>query len=162
MPKFSAFGSLSKEIFANYNNSEFTFLKDNIFLRNIELKNMEILKMVSFLVRDKNWNNYDPKVLNSEEYKTKNDINFIFDLQYSDKLQKLIVKNKYIISERKLTFLSEGLFESDFWTNRIGFNLLLPLKGIIGKEVVITKDSAVQIVRCTTNSIGPANDEDLK
>ena len=74
MPKFSSFGSLSKEIFANYNNSEFTFLKDNIFLRNIELKNMEILKMVSFLVRDKNWNNYDPKVLNSEEYKTKNDI----------------------------------------------------------------------------------------
>ncbi len=141
MPKFNAFGSLSKEIFANYNNSEFTFLKDNIFLRNVELKNMEILKMVSFLVRDKNWNNYDPKVLNSEEYKTKNDINFIFDLQYSDKLQKLIVKNKYIISERKLTFLSEGLFESDFWTNRIGFNLLLPLKGIIGKEVVITKDS---------------------
>ena len=85
-----------------------------------------MLKMVSFLVRDKNWNNYDPKVLNSEEYKTKSDINLIFDLQYSDKLQKLIVKNKYTISESKLTFLSEGLFESDFWTNRIGFNLLLP------------------------------------
>ena len=30
------------------------------------------------------------------------------------------------------------------------------------RVVVITKDSAVQIVRCTTNSIGPANDEDLK
>ena len=97
MSNFSAFGGLSKEIFANYNNSEFAFLKDNIFLRNIKLNNLEILKMVSFLVRDKNWNNYDPKVLNSEEYKTKNDINFIFDLQYSDKLQKLIVKNKYII-----------------------------------------------------------------
>ncbi len=141
MSNFSAFGGLSKEIFANYNNSEFAFLKDNIFLRNIKLNNLEILKMVSFLVRDKNWNNYNPKVLNSEEYKTKNDINFIFDLQYSDKLQKLIVKNKYIISESKLTFLSEGLFESDFWTNRIGFNLLLPLKDVIGKDVVITKES---------------------
>lgn len=141
MSNFSAFGGLSKETFLSYHNSELTFLKDNIFLRNIKLKNMEILKMVSFLVRDKNWNNYDPKILNSEEYKKNNDINFIFDLQYSDKLQKLIVKNKYIISENKLTFLSEGIFESDFWTNRIGFNLLLPLKGIVGKDVFITKES---------------------
>ena len=55
MSNFSAFGGLSKETFLSYHNSELTFLKDNIFLRNIKLKNMEILKMVSFLVRDKNW-----------------------------------------------------------------------------------------------------------
>ena len=58
MFKFSHLGFQSNETFETFENNNFSILQDNLFLRNIKYKNIEILKLISFLVRDKNWNNY--------------------------------------------------------------------------------------------------------
>jgi len=81
--------------------------------------------MISFLVRDKNWNNYDPKILNYEE-NFDTSLEYIFDLEYGiDEILK--TRNVILFSDNSITLSSEGEFLTDFWTNRIGFNLLIPL-----------------------------------
>ena len=72
---------LLEEKFIKNSNNNFTILKDNLFFRNITFQNFQILKMISFLVRDKNWNNYDPKILNYEE-NFDTSLEYIFDLEY--------------------------------------------------------------------------------
>ena len=144
MSKLDILGFQSKENFAKFENKNFSILKDQLFLRNIKYKNIEILKLISFLVRDKNWNNYEPKVINSKSFENNNDLNFEFNLTYGDS-EKIAVKNNVLIGNDSLSLISTGEFLTDFWTNRIGFNLLLPLEGVVGSDVEVTKtDNSIE------------------
>ena len=105
---------LLEERFIKKSNNNFTLLKDNLFFRNITFQNFQILKMISFLVRDKNWNNYDPKILNYEE-NFDTSLEYIFDLEYGiDEILK--TRNVILFSKNSITLSSEGEFLTDFWT----------------------------------------------
>ncbi len=133
---------LLEEKFIKNSNNNFTILKDNLFFRNITFQNLQILKMISFLVRDKNWNNYDPKILNYEE-NFDSSLEYIFDLEYGNS-EILKTKNTILFSENSITLSSEGRFLTDFWTNRIGFNLLIPLQNHVGSNIIVTKEDGVK------------------
>ena len=128
---------LLEEKFIKNSNNNFTILKDNLYFRNITFQNLQILKMISFLVRDKNWNNYHPKILNYEE-NFDSSLEYIFDLEYGN-TEILKTKNTILFSENSITLSSEGEFLTDFWTNRIGFNLLIPLQNHVGSNIIITR-----------------------
>ncbi len=53
MHNFDSLGYLKNEIFEKFSINNFSLLRDNLFLRNIKYNNIEILKLISFLVRDK-------------------------------------------------------------------------------------------------------------
>ena len=128
---------LSEEKFIKNSNDKFSLIKDNLFFRNISFQKFQILKMISFLVRDKNWNNYDPKILNYEENFDVS-LKYIFDLEYGfDEIFK--TRNIILFSENSITLSSVGEFLTNFWTNRIGFNLLIPLENHVGSNISLTK-----------------------
>ena len=129
---------LLEENFNKYSNNNFTILKDNLFFRNITFQNFQILKMISFLVRDKNWKNYEPKILNYEE-NFDSSLEYIFDLEYGI-TEILKIRNTILFSENSITLSSKGKFLTDFWTNRIGFNLLIPLQNHVGSNIIVTKE----------------------
>ncbi len=133
---------LLEEKFIKNSNNNFTILKDNLFFRNITFQNLQILKMISFLVRDKNWNNYDPKILNYEE-NFDSSLEYIFDLEYGN-TEILKIKNTILFSENSITLSSKGEFLTNFWTNRIGFNLLIPLLNHVGSNIIVTKEDGVK------------------
>ncbi len=133
---------LLEEKFIKKSNNNFTLLKDNLFFRNITFKNFQILKMISFLVRDKNWNNYDPKILNYEE-NFDTSLEYIFDLEYGIN-EILKTRNTILFSENSITLSSQGEFLNDFWTNRIGFNLLIPLQNHVGSNIIVTSETDVK------------------
>ncbi len=133
---------LLEENFIKNSNKNFNILKDNLFFRNITFQNFQILKMISFLVRDKNWNNYDPKILNFEE-NFDSSLEYIFDLEYGVS-EILKIRNTILFSENSITLSSEGKFLTDFWTNRIGFNLLIPLQNHVGSNIIVTKEDEVK------------------
>ena len=141
MYKFDHLGFQSNEIFETFENNNFSILKDNLFLRNIKYQNIEILKLISFLVRDKNWNNYNPEIIKTSTYKTDDNLNFEFDLRYGNN-EKLEVKILLIVKDHSIKLSAKGKFLTDFWTNRIGFNLLLPLDGVVGQKVNITNSNS--------------------
>ena len=133
---------LLEEKFIKKSNNNFTLLKDNLFFRNITFQNFQILKMISFLVRDKNWNNYDPKILNYEE-NFDTSLEYIFDLEYGIN-EILKTRNVILFSDNSITLSSEGEFLTDFWTNRIGFNLLIPLQNHVGSNIIVTRETDIK------------------
>ena len=68
MLNFDSLGFLPNEIFEKFDINNFSLLRDNLFLRNIKYNDIEILKLISFLVRDKNWNNYTPEIIKTASY----------------------------------------------------------------------------------------------
>ncbi len=133
---------LLEEKFIKNSNNNFTILKDNLFFRNITFQNLLILKMISFLVRDKNWNNYEPKILNYEE-NFDSCLEYIFDLEFGVN-EILKTRNTILFSDNSITLSSEGEFLTDFWTNRIGFNLLIPLQNHVNSNIIVTKEEGVK------------------
>jgi hypothetical protein len=138
MHNFDSLGYLQNEIFEKFTINNFSLLKDNLFLRNIKYNNIEILKLISFLVRDKNWNNYSPEIIKTSSYNKDKKLHFEFDLKYGD-VEQLEVKLLLSIGDNSVKLIANGKFLTDFWTNRIGFNLLLPLDGVVNQQVIVSK-----------------------
>ena len=151
MFKFSHLGFQSNEIFETFENNNFSILQDNLFLRNIKYKNIEILKLISFLVRDKNWNNYNPEIIKTSNYKNDHNLNFEFDLRYGNH-EQLEVNILLTVKDHSIKLSAKGKFLTDFWTNRIGFNLLLPLNGVVGEKVdIINSDNSSELSKFPLN-----------
>jgi len=138
MHNFDFLGNLPNEIFEKFTINNFSVLRDNLFLRNIKYNNIEILKLISFLVRDKNWNNYSPEIIKTSSYNKDQQLHFEFDLKYGD-VEQLEVKLLLSIASNSIKLIANGKFLTDFWTNRIGFNLLLPLDGVVNQQVIVSK-----------------------
>jgi hypothetical protein len=138
MHNFDSLGYLQNEIFEKFTINNFSLLKDNLFLRSIKYNNIEILKLISFLVRDKNWNNYSPEIIKTSSYNKDKKLHFEFDLKYGD-VEQLEVKLLLSIGGNSVKLIANGKFLTDFWTNRIGFNLLLPLDGVVNQQVTVSK-----------------------
>ena len=138
MHNFDSLGYLQNEIFEKFTINNFSLLKDNLFLRSIKYNNIEILKLISFLVRDKNWNNYSPEIIKTSSYNKDKKLHFEFDLKYGD-VEQLEVKLLLSIGGNSVKLIANGKFLTDFWTNRIGFNLLLPLDGVVNQQVKVSK-----------------------
>ena len=138
MHNFDFLGNLPNEIFEKFTINNFSVLRDNLFLRNIKYNNIQILKLISFLVRDKNWNNYSPEIIKTSSYNKDQQLHFEFDLKYGD-VEQLEVKLLLSIGSNSVKLIANGKFLTDFWTNRIGFNLLLPLDGVVNQQVIVSK-----------------------
>ena len=131
MLKFDSLGFLPNEKF-DINN--FSLLRDNLFFRNIKYNNIEILKLISFLVRDKNWNNYTPEIIKTTSYNKDNYLHFEFDLKYGD-IEQLEVK---ILLSIGISFLNLALI----------FNLPTEERSYLSelKNKFLKSSSAVSIV----------------
>jgi len=149
MHNFDFLGNLPNEIFEKFTINNFSLLRDNLFLRNIKYNNIEILKLISFLVRDKNWNNYSPEIIKTSSYNKDQQLHFEFDLKYGD-VEQLEVKLLLSIGSNSVKLIANGKFLTDFWTNRIGFNLLLPLDGVVKQQVIVSKsDQTTETLKYT-------------
>ena len=143
--KYLPFGYDKDEGFKNFNLNSISFIKDGIYLRSIKYFDIEITKLISFLVRDKNWNNYSPSILNEDITINKDSISFKFKLEYSDDVQKFLTTNTFLINNNSIKILSKGKFLTNFETNRIGYNVLLPLKKVVSQKLIITNDKSKKI-----------------
>lgn len=141
MSNYLPYGCIKDENFEKFQIKNLSFLKDNTSIRSIRYNDLEIIKMISFLIRDSNWNNYNPNIIKSEIINNIDFIKLYFDLEFSDNNQKLITKNTYIFKNNSIKFISRGKFLTKFITNRSGFNILFPLNNISGKKInIITTD----------------------
>ncbi|WP_299961093.1 hypothetical protein [uncultured Roseobacter sp.] len=107
-------------------------------LRYIRWQGEEVLRAVSFIVRDKDWGTYNPE---------------ISDLQVTEDLESFTVTLRAVAGDSAqgfsydaqiegradgtLTFHGRGRTDSGFLTNRTGFVILHPIEGIAGAPVTI-------------------------
>jgi hypothetical protein len=108
-------------------------------LRYIRYGGIEIIRAVSFIVRDKDWGTYTPAISNLSVVENEKDFQVSYDAVARDAAQTFSYKASIRgSSDGTLVFHCRGTAETAFLTNRTGFVILHPIEGVAGNPVDIT------------------------
>jgi hypothetical protein len=122
---------------------------ENGNLRYVRYRGIEVLRAISFLVRDRNWATYGAVIDNLKVGQGPDDFTVGYDATCKDASQEL----RYSATIRgrgdgSLRFEVDGQAISDFLTNRAGFVVLHPLEGVAGAPAEVTHtDGTVEQTR---------------
>jgi hypothetical protein len=107
-------------------------------LRYIKFGGHELLRAVSFIVRDRNWGTYNPQISKLSITEDQNSFKVTYDARCADAEQAFPYHAEISgSSDGHLTFRGKGRAETDFVTNRTGFVVLHPVAGVAGQPVKI-------------------------
>jgi D-apionolactonase len=112
-------------------------------LRYIRFAGIEVIRAVSFIVRDRNWATYTPALSNLLIEQDSDGFAITYDAETKDKEQAFRYSAKISgTAKGTIEFAAEGLAVTDFVTNRTGFVVLHPIAGVAGEPAVVeTADS---------------------
>jgi D-apionolactonase len=107
-------------------------------LRYIRYHGREMIRAVSFVVRDENWGTYAPEItdLNFQEEPDLLRVSYNATVSGKDKefQYSAVIVGK---SDGSLSFSAQGVAISDFLTNRTGFVVLHPIEGVAGATCIV-------------------------
>ncbi|MEO6024664.1 MAG: hypothetical protein ABIP64_16455 [Burkholderiales bacterium] len=111
---------------------------DNGNLRYIKLNGVEVLRGIAFLVRDENWGTYTPALTNLKVEQRKDGFSVAYHAVCS-RFGQQISYGASIIGKNNgdLAFRATAKAKTKFLTNRTGFVVLHPLKGVVGSAVKV-------------------------
>ena len=102
-------------------------------LRYIKFHGIEMIRAISYIVRDKNWGTYNPKLSNLKIEERADAFRVSDDAETGDQTQ--IFRYSAVITgnaQGALRFEGTGTSVTDFLTNRTGFVVLHPIEGVAG------------------------------
>ncbi|MEX2692771.1 D-apionate lactonase [Rhizobium mongolense] len=107
-------------------------------LRTIRYDGTEVLRAISYLVRDRDWGTYSPEI-SDLKISQKDDR---FEVGYRARCDgpqntTLLVDVRIVGSTDRLDFEAEAVSETGFETNRCGFCILHPIVGIAGTRAAV-------------------------
>jgi D-apionolactonase len=107
-------------------------------LRHIRYYGREMIRAVSFVVRDKNWGTYAAQIAHLKFYEEPE----VFRISYEATVHETEQEFRYSAviagkSDGSLRFSGKGTAISDFLTNRTGFVVLHPIEGVAGAGCTI-------------------------
>jgi len=106
-------------------------------LRHIRFGGVEIIRAVSFIVRDKDWGTYNPVITDLEVEQDDAGFRVTYDAVTGDEAQRFRYRATIEGTPRGVVFRAEGEALTDFLTNRTGFVVLHPIDGVAGEPVEI-------------------------
>jgi hypothetical protein len=125
-----------------------TVMLDNGALRYLKLGDVEVLRAVAFLVRDENWGTYTPVITNQRIGQSSKGFSVTYDARCGEKGSALMYHAEIeATADGRVSFLATATPKSDFHTNRTGFIVLHPLKGVAGFPVEIEHVDGTRLKR---------------
>ncbi len=107
-------------------------------LRYIRWDGEEVLRAVSFIVRDKDWGTYNPTISRLEVDEAEDRFRVTLHAVTADAEQSFAYDAEIEgRADGSLTFAGKGTTEGGFLTNRTGFVILHPIDGVAGAPVTI-------------------------
>jgi hypothetical protein len=107
-------------------------------LRYIRFEGRELLRAVSFIVRNRNWGTYNPEISNLEVSETGDGFRVTYDAVTRDAEQEFRYSAEITGSAAgRLAFRAEGKAVTDFVTNRTGFVVLHSVEGVAGHPATV-------------------------
>ncbi len=107
-------------------------------LRHVRWHGEEVLRAVSFILRDRDWGTYAPDIADLEVVEEDDAFRVTFGAVAGDDVQSFtygaVIEGR---ADGVLTFHGGGTTETGFETNRTGFVVLYPIDGIAGSPVTI-------------------------
>ena len=107
-------------------------------LRYIRYRGHEMIRAVSFVVRDKNWGTYAPQITNLDFHEEPDSFRISYEATVGGEEQAF--RYSAVIageSNGSLSFSAKGIAASDFLTNRTGFVVLHPIEGVAGAPCTV-------------------------
>lgn len=107
-------------------------------LRYIRFNGVEVMRAISFIVRDKDWGTYEPDIFDLKVAEDEHGFTVRYQACTKDDVQSFTYQVKITgNADGKLIFDATGSADSDFLTNRTGFVILHPIDGVAGEKVEI-------------------------
>ncbi|WEK50149.1 MAG: hypothetical protein P0Y66_21245 [Candidatus Kaistia colombiensis] len=107
-------------------------------LRHIRYAGIEIIRAISFIVRDKNWGTYNPVISDLVVDERADGFTVTYKALALDDNQAFRYAARIEgFADGRLSFSAEGSAENAFLTNRTGFVVLHPIAGVSGHPVTI-------------------------
>lgn len=107
-------------------------------LRHIRSGGVELIRAISFIVRDRNWGTYNPDIANLSVDENADGFTVTYDAVARDAAQSFRYSARISGTVAgQLTFSADGFADTDFVTNRTGFVVLHPIVGVAGRPVRI-------------------------
>jgi len=126
-PKLLRAGALSAELEAGN-------------LRYIRFGGVEMIRAISFIVRDKNWGTYNPVISDLAIEETADGFRVTYDAVARDATQEFAYRAEIAgRAEGTLRFSARGRAVTDFLTNRTGFVVLHPIEKVAGQPARVTE-----------------------
>ena len=118
-------------------------------IRQASYHGIEVLRGVSFLIRDPNWATYGPEITNLKVEESGDGFRVTYDGQCADADQRFRSRAEITgAADGALSFAVTGQAETDFETNRLGFVVLHPIAGLAGEPVqVVHTDGGIENTR---------------
>jgi hypothetical protein len=107
-------------------------------LRYVRFNGVEMIRAISYIVRDRNWGTYNPDISNLEITRKDDVFHVTYDAVARDARQEFryaaeITGGK----DGALSFHARGRAVTDFETNRTGFVVLHPIDGVAGAPATV-------------------------
>jgi D-apionolactonase len=103
-------------------------------LRYIRFNGSEVLRAISYIVRDKNWGTYRPHILGLQIRQDGETFSVSYEAITSDASQRFRYRARIEgRADGSLSFAAKGEPETNFATNRTGFVVLHPIAGVAGE-----------------------------
>ncbi|HVM85051.1 MAG TPA: hypothetical protein VMW18_14265 [Candidatus Binatia bacterium] len=110
----------------------------NGMLRYIKVNDVEVLRAIAFLVRDKNWGTYTPDISDLKVSQKKDRFAISYRAKCGDAAAALTYDATITCgADGTLDFAATAKPDADFTTNRTGFVVLHPLTGVAGFPVEV-------------------------
>ena len=107
-------------------------------LRYIRVGDVEVIRAIAFLVRDKNWGTFTPEISNLKLSQKKDGFAISYHARCGDAAATIAYDATITCNAAgDLDFAATATPEQDFTTNRTGFVVLHPLKGVAGFPVEV-------------------------
>ena len=109
-------------------------------LRYIRFGGVEMIRAISFIVRDKNWGTYDPEISDLEIAEEGGGFRVVYSATAKDASQEFRYTAEIVgRADGTLRFAARGHAVTNFLTNRTGFVVLHPIADIAGKEAHVVE-----------------------
>ncbi|HSG88620.1 MAG TPA: hypothetical protein VLA56_05370, partial [Pseudomonadales bacterium] len=111
---------------------------DNGALRYIRINGVEVLRGIAFLVRDENWGTFAPAISGLRVRQGEDGFEVVYLARCADRGRAIRYEARIVgAADGSLAFTANATPETDFLTNRTGFVVLHPLKGVARCPVVV-------------------------
>lgn len=107
-------------------------------LRNIRFDGVEVLRAISFVVRDKDWGTYAPIIRDLAVEEDGDGFHVSYNAECTGEGERLVYRANISGSAAHLAFEGEAVPDGDFLTNRCGFTILHPVVGLAGEPAEVT------------------------
>ncbi len=106
-------------------------------LRHIRINGVEIIRAISFIIRDRDWGTYNPIFTGIEIEESDGAFTASYRATVEDGQQGLSYRAVIKANQGRLSFQVQAEATTDFVTNRTGFVVLHPIAGVAGAPVEV-------------------------